>query len=240
METHMVEQDEFQGNAPRGDRLKRECSLIMKAILATFFVIAFIFLTIQSGKIAYQGWLGKRESVLTKYEKSREVEELSQYSIAELTRKYEAARNAVQAYESDEKTPAIEMSEREETEPYATEVRLKAAVEQKESHESELHELRYYCLLGVGLVIVGTLCFSRFNQLIGISMLISGFGEMIGYTTPHSWGSGEFHTILVCKLGFSLVAMALLLLSAYLTGVFSVERMRRANHADEAEGSDQE
>ena len=240
MDTMTAGQGGLQGDAPT-NRMEKECTMIVSTIfikytLRVLFVIAFVTLLVNSVKIAYQGWFGKKESVLVKFEESEELadeEDLASHSsLAELTKRYEAAWKAVEAYEIDESTPAMEENEKLQTEPYATAFRLKSAVARKEYQEAKIHEVRYFCLLGVALVMAGTFCFTRFNEIIGSSLLITGFGEMIGYAMSGSSYPEDFTNMLGYKLVFSLLAMALLLLTAQLTGTLSSGRVEAMGETD--------
>jgi hypothetical protein len=83
-------------------------------------------------------------------------------------------------------------------------------------HEREIREVRFFYFAGfISLVLAWLLC--QRLPWASLSLAILGFSDMLWATSP-SWRSGpaaEFQRLLENKLAFSLVAIALLVLSRW-------------------------
>ena len=86
--------------------------MTMREILRMLFVIAFVILLVQSVKLAYQGWFGRRVSVLANVKESAAEEELAAVSLTDLVDNYEEAREKVKAYEADKSHPIVEENQK--------------------------------------------------------------------------------------------------------------------------------
>jgi hypothetical protein len=192
------------------------------------FVIAFTFLSVHAIRLTYRVWLEPRTSVLDAYDEAVEVEIRQAESLDELVRQYEAARQRVEAYEADEANPSPEAHERGNKEPYKTEGRLRAAIQDWERKSAEIRKIRVYWFSGLLFLILGMALHRWVNGWVGIAALIVAFSEMIYWSSP-SYFSGfsrEFERLLQNKFALAWTSFALLLLAGILSG--TIGRDRRA------------
>lgn len=188
----------------------------MKTLLKTLFIIAFLVLITQTIRHGYQRWFRSTISVLDRFEETLKGDIKKAKSLDELVLKYEDVNKKVKDYEADKANPIIEPQDKWEKEPYKSEVTVKEAINDWESKSKEIHELRFYWTCGLLLVILGYLSYFKFNQWAGVSLLISGFAEIIYWTSPSfiRESSVEFERLLTNKFIFSLLSFILLTLVA--------------------------
>ncbi len=201
----------------------------MRVLERVLFIVAFVFLSVNILRAVYQLWLEPTASVLDPYDESVDLDIREASSLGELLRRYDEAYGLVQVYENDEANPPVEYGDRDETEPYESEIKLRAAVEEWEARSKQIGKLRTFWFFGVGFLVVGFGAYKWLNQWLGISALIVAFSEMIYWTSPTYFGSrtGEFERLLETKCVLGFLSYGLLLLTAFLLGVFR-ENTRRA------------
>jgi hypothetical protein len=187
----------------------------MREVLGFLFVTAFLFLATESARVVRTAWFGRPPSVLARYEEQPGREDPAGLPVSELARRYEVARRLVAELERTS-GPAAE-GEDEESEPYASARWWKVAIEEREEQLASLAELRYYCLLGGLLAAAGTLCFARWNDILGVALMVSGFTLLIVHLAD---GFPSFAQLRLERLVFVVSALALLLASGHFTGIF--------------------
>ncbi len=159
-------------------------------------------------------WFRPTISVLDRFEETLKGDIKKAKSLDELVLKYEDVNKKVKDYEADKANPIVEPQDKMQKEPYKSELTVKEAINDWESKSKEIHELRFYWSCGLLLVILGCLSYFKFNQWAGTSLLISGFAEIIYWTSPSfiRESSVEFERLLTNKFVFSLLSFILLLL----------------------------
>jgi len=180
----------------------------MKRLQTTLFVIAFIIIGTQSFRHVYVKWIEPRSSVLDAYQAPADTAIASAGSLKELAAMYARAHNLVQQYESKSTNPDIPLHRRDDTEPYASEMKLRREIETWEAQRNSIFQLRFFWTLGLLSVLLGIWCHTKWNAWLGMAAIISGFSEMAFWTSPLSRSSGampEFERLLGNKLVFSVI-----------------------------------
>jgi len=203
----------------------------MKGLEKTIVVLAFLALISQTIRHAYMLWFEPRESVLDRFDKPK-GEIAAATSLDELVRRYEAARKQVEDAREERKqeraqskTGETEVYADQDSEPYKSANELHSAIEDWEHKASEIHELRFFWMIGLVLLVVGVVIYKRLNRWIGFTLIIAALGEFIYWTSPTFFGgTQEFDRLLWNKLVLSLVSLALLGVVVWMIGVFGEDR----------------
>ena len=198
----------------------------MNALKKTLFILALVSVTAYSIRHIYYKWFEHRDSVLDKYENSVTTQIKAAESLDQLAALYDEAKKKVQAYEADGSNPLIKRGDREETEPYKTEIRLREGIQDWEKKSAEIFELRFYWGVGFLLLVVGYIVFRKVNGWLGLTVIIVGFTEQVYWTSPNFIsGSGvEYARLLSNKLSFSLATLVLLIAVAFFTDTLKNKR----------------
>jgi hypothetical protein len=199
---------------------------VLEKILA---IIAFLILASQTVRHGYRLWLEPRGSVLDKYDQPLKGQIESAGSLEELLGRYDKVRKEVdekrqeQLKEDIKDRPYINELQ---TEPYKSEHALGDAITAWENKAQEIHELRFYWLVGFAFFVLGLLAYKKFNRWFGLTLLIAAFSEFIYWTSPTFLGSHirEFDRLLGNKLAFSVVSLILLTGIIWLNRIFAIER----------------
>lgn len=190
----------------------------MAALKKTLFIFAFVSVTAYTIRHVYFRWFEPRDSVLDKYADSSTTDIKQAASIEELALLYDEARNKVTAYESDNTNPKVPRNERDETEPYKSERKIRKAISDWENKSQEIYQIRFYWVVGLALVIFGFVLYKWVNQWLGLTIFILGFGEKIYWTSPtFLGGSLEYERLLTNKIVLSAGTIIFLLVVAFLT-----------------------
>lgn len=100
--------------------------------------------------------------------------------------------------------------------------------EAKAEEDREIAKVHYYCGWGLIFTVFGYFIYVKVNRLLGLSFLIAGFCELIGYTgLLMRYPQSSFAGLLNVKLAYSLLSIALLLFIAYL-----IDALQEMNAAD--------
>ena len=190
----------------------------MKGLLALYFAVGVIFLSAQLVHHTYYSWFEREKSVLDRYKETKET------SMEELEKRYEEAYTKVKALEKNGENTAYEHMGLYDKEPYQSELKLKAAIEQKERSTNRKYMVGYVWLWGLCSLIIGFVCYRLIHELLGLPFMIAGFTEMIASTHDFNNYYGLDASIVAYKLNFALITLVLLIATAYLTGVFSKEK----------------
>ncbi len=200
----------------------------MKSHLALWFSIGVLFLWIQIGHHSYYTWFEPRKSVLDKYVEKKEV------SVEELARLYDEAYRKVKALEADKVIDEDDFK-RLRTEPYKSEIQLRADIEEKELTAITIFRDRSMWLYGLAGTIIGLILFRWVHELLGLPIMIAAFMEMIVATHDLSvfYKAGR-DAIILNKLILATITLAILIGMAYIAGVFHREE---DPSADESAGN---
>jgi hypothetical protein len=195
----------------------------MNALQKTLAIIAMLSLVSQTIRHAYLLWVEPRGSVLDKYDQPLKNEITSATSLDELLRRYEPIRKQVDAAKEESAKAGKPYGWQEGTEPFKSESALRAAIKDWEQQSKEIHELRFYWLIGLALYGLGLLIYSKLSRWLGLTLVIAGFAEFIYWTSPTFFGPGthEYERLLINKFAFSLVSFALLLAVIRLNRIFA-------------------
>ena len=201
----------------------------MKITQRVLFIIAFVFLCVHSVRLTYQKWFEPRSSALDPYDEPVEVDIRDATSLQDLVERYDAAHRAVKEYEADDANPQVKYRERDETEPYKSEQKLRAAIVNWESKSKQISRIRVYWLFGLAFLFFGLASYRWVNPWMGIAAFIVAFSEMIYWSSP-SYFSGrsyEFERLLNNKLLLAWTSLILLFVVSFLTGALTRQQSRR-------------
>ena len=191
----------------------------MKTFVRILFTLAFLILVVQSVRHVYQRWLNPTQSVLDRYSPvTKEIERAR--SLEELARKYDESYNKVKAFEAGKTKAQLEEIDKNE-EPYYSRDAYRQAIEEWEGKSRQIFEIRFYWLVGLALAVGGFFVFRKSSVWLGITLLLTGFSEIIYWTSPTFFGSSsvEFNRLLVWKMILSAISLILLMVFAYLMGI---------------------
>ncbi|HKF19943.1 MAG TPA: hypothetical protein VKE93_00160 [Candidatus Angelobacter sp.] len=195
----------------------------MNALQKTLAIIAMLILVSQTIRHAYLIWVEPRGSVLDKYDQPLKNEITGATSLDELLKRYEPIRKQVDAAKEELAKAGKPYGWQEGVEPYKSESALRAAIKDWEQQSKEIHQLRFYWLIGLVLYVLGLLSYSKFSRWLGLTLVVAGFAEFIYWTSPTFFGPGtrEYDRLLINKFAFSLVSLALLLVVIRLNRIFA-------------------
>ena len=185
----------------------------MRGLQTTLFVIAFVILGTQLFRHSYVKWIEPRSSALDAFKEPVDSVISSASTLEGLVALYRQAHDSVQGYERNSANPEIPFHERDDTEPYASERKLRREIEQWEMRTKEIFQVRFFWALGFLSVVLGAWCHKKWNAWIGMASIIAGFSEMAYWTSPllNTFDAlPEFERLLNTKLFLSLVSWTLL------------------------------
>ena len=195
----------------------------MKTLQRTLFVVTALVLFTQTVRHLYVRYLEPTGSVLERYEPPVAADIKKANSLDDLLRLYDEAHNKVKAADAESKEqpkdPTV-VSARIEEEPYKSESLLKESIRDWESKSKEVFELRYFWISGLAFLGIGLLCYRKGSPLLGLTLVIAGFSEMIWATSPSFRGGSqsEFDRLLTNKVILSAISLVLLLAVGHLGG----------------------
>lgn len=203
----------------------------MRALKRTLLILALLVLSVQAVRHIYVRYIEPRTSVLDKFDDTEAKQVIqSAKSLAELIKEYEPARKRVDELDEEFKKQTSEQPSeeyydfqrrwREDREDvYKREQELKSAIRQWEDRSTEILELRVFWLFGFAFFLIGAFLHRKSWDWIGMAFIISGFVEMIWWSSPTVgfWGSPvEFDRLLNNKLWFTTMTIVLLIVASCL------------------------
>ena len=193
----------------------------MKILQRVLFTIAFVFLCVHSVRLVYHKWFEPRSSALDSYDESVEVDIREATSLEALLERYDAAHSRVKEYEADDANPKVEYGQRNVTEPYKSERKIRAAIVDWEAKSKQISKTRVYWLFGLFFLVLGLASYRWVNRWLGIAALIVAFSEMIYWSSPSyfSGSSAEFERLIDNKLLLASSSLVLLLIVGFLMHV---------------------
>jgi hypothetical protein len=192
----------------------------MEALKKTLFILSMVAVTSYTIRHMYLKWIEPRNSVLDKYEEPIVSEIKKATSLQQLETIFSEAQNRIKEYEAVDSIMAMDHYKRRELEPYKTENEARNAIQSWERRSHEIFQIRFYWALGLLLAIVGFMIFKKVNDWLGISILITGFAEMVYWSSPSFFNGAEFeyNNLLTNKIILSVLTLALLIIGGILTG----------------------
>jgi len=198
---------------------------IVNALQKTLAIIAFLILVSQTIRHTYLRWFEPRTSVLDRYDKPLKDEITNAASIDDLLRRYDPARKQVDAarQELSKAGKKLPYDEEKDLEPYKSEQALREAISDWETKSKEIHEIRFFWLIGFAFFAAGLLIYKKMNRWLGLTLLIAAFAEFIYWTSPTFLGANtrEFDRLLGNKVAFSVVSLILLMAVIRLNDIFA-------------------
>ncbi len=191
----------------------------MEALKKTLFILSLVAVTSYTIRHIYLKWVEPRGSVLDKYEEPIVSEIKNATSLQQLEKLYADAHSKVLAYDSLDSIKAMQPYERMRLEPYKNQDEARAAINAWERQSHEIFQIRFYWALGVVLAFIGFAVYKKFNPWLGITLLITGFAEMVYWSSPSFFSGAEFeyNNLLTNKIILSVLTLALLIISGFLT-----------------------
>jgi len=187
----------------------------LKSTVTVLFVLAMLISTTQTFRHVYVKWVEPHGSVLDQFKDGVESDIARAKSLEELVELYADAQKAVTAYEADTTNPKIRINERQHTEPYKSEQKIRNEIEAREYDANQLFKLWFYWVCGLFSLGLGVLTFFKVNRWLGVSGMIIAFTEMLCWTSPlfHTrLLSQQFEYLLNYKLVFSFVTWGLIII----------------------------
>jgi hypothetical protein len=210
---------------------------VLQVVLVVLAGCALFQGTIQTFRHAFVLWVEPRDSVLLKYDETRE-EILSAGSLDELVQQFEEARKKVQQWEQGKSDKEKQQAKSyPPDEPYKSEWMLRKAIETWEDQQREIWRLHFYWSCGLAILLAGLAAGRWFHPWLGAAWIITAFVEMIWWTSPafNIFGSQvEFDRLVLWKLVYSLATLAILLGCWYLLGITFPSRTAAGQPGDSA------
>jgi hypothetical protein len=186
----------------------------MRALRTTLFVVAMTVLVAQTFRDVYVRWMEPRGSVLDRFNTKTEKDISSAQSLDQLVALYASAHQKVLDYEKTSPPKGEEEDyQKKQREPYASESKVREAINDWEEKSKEIFELHRFWTAGICALVLAVVLAKR-DRWVAISLVIVAFSEMIYATCPTIRGpQPEFDRLLVQKIIFSLLSLVLLLLT---------------------------
>jgi len=185
----------------------------MKVSLTVLFVLAMIVASTQTFRHVYVKFLDSRDSVLDDFQSEVESDLVAANSLDELVELYGAANEEVEKYEGDPSNPSVAYRERRSTTPYEQQIAIKKEIQNREHDQRQLTKLWFYWGCGLMSLFFGFLAFRYINPWLGFSTIVTGFSEMLVWTSPlfhNRLLSLQFEQLLDHKLMLSIVTWLIL------------------------------
>lgn len=199
----------------------------MKILARTLAIIALLVLGAQIVRHAYILWIEPRGSILEKYDQPLKGTITNAQSLEELARRYDPIHKEAEQARLQKRNTEQESTfmDRNEVEPFKSESMLQNAITDWESKSKEILSVRFYWIVGFFCLVLGTVIFRWGNGWLGLTLQIAAFSEFIYWTSPTFFGSTmkEFDRLLVFKLAFSVISLALLLFVIWIQKIFISE-----------------
>jgi len=192
----------------------------MEALKKTLFILSVVAVISYTIRHIYLKWFEPRSSVLDKYEKPITGEIKNATSLEQLVKLFDETHIKVLAIDSVDSIQAMEYYKRTQLEPYKTEDEVRSAIHDWEEKSREIFEVWFYWSLGLVLAVIGFVLYQKVNAWLGITVLITGFAEMVYWTSPtiFSGSNIEYDNLLNNKIILSILTLALLIIGGFLTG----------------------
>ncbi len=191
----------------------------MEALKKTMFIIALVTVVSYTVRHIYARWFDPRTSVLDQFDKSITNEIKNATSLQQLEKLYANAHQQVLIYDAVDSVKSMEPYKRFELEPYKQESELRTAIVEWEAKSREIFQIRFYWSIGLLLITIGFVLFHKVNPWLGLTILITGFGELVYWTSPtFIGGSLEYERLLNNKILLSIATLILLIAAGFLTG----------------------
>ena len=185
----------------------------MKITLTVLFVLAMLVSSTQTFRHVYVKWVEPNSSVLDEFRDETETNIVQAKNLDELVNLYRGAHKDIKDYESNPSNPEIDYTERDRSQPYKSERKIKSEITAREYDQNQLFKLCFYWVCGAFALLLGIFVFNKVNQWIGVSGIIVGFSEMLCWTSPLFHNrilSQQFEHLLNYKLTFSIITWFLL------------------------------
>jgi len=190
----------------------------MEALKKTLFIIAVTSVIAYTIRHVYLKWVEPQTSILDKYDRPIINELKNATSLEQLAKLFDEVHLKVLASDSVDSLKVKPEYQKYNIEPYKTESEIREAINSWESKSKEIFELRFYWAIGFVLNIIGYLLYRNVSPWLGITFLITGFGEMVYWTSPSLFGSGlEYEKLLSNKLTLSILTLLFLIAAGFLT-----------------------
>lgn len=156
-----------------------------------------------------------KPSVLDKYEDDEiDLEIKYSSSLDTLLLQYDKVYHAVNDFEKDKTEEELDKIKKYKNEPYISKTKYERAIDNWEQKAEKNHELIVFWLVGLFFLILGLFFYYKKLEWLGISLIISGFIEMIWWSSPSFYGGGahvEFLKLLNNKIIFSISTLFILI-----------------------------
>lgn len=186
----------------------------MNKLKTTLFVIGMLIISIQTIRHIYVRCNYDRPSVLDKYHEDEIDKDIkNSISLDSLIIKFDKAHNIVEDLERGRTSEEIDSLERAEKKSYKTKESYKDAIRDWEEKEEKIYEAIVFWIIGLLLIVAGAFLYYRKLRWIGLSLIITGFIEMIWWSSPDLTLDGatlEFIRFLNIRLALSCITFIIM------------------------------
>lgn len=182
----------------------------MKALKITLFLIGTIIISTQTFNHIFVKFIEPRFSITDNYKEDFEKEIDRSESLRELEKMY---KPVIESINNIKKSNPDYRNSDEYKELKSKKEELERVIQRTESILIEKKKVIFYWLFGLFSISAGIFIHSRISSWIGISAIITGFCEMITWTSPlyHSHVKG-YYEVITLKLVFSIFTLILIIL----------------------------
>lgn len=194
----------------------------MKKLQITLFLLASLVLLTQTIRHVHLYFfeLSSNTSALDPFEShyqiKKEVEE--ERSTRVLVAEFGLTQSHIKELEKGKTKEELEALKKAEADLYEKNSRLRREVEERERRLREIRDLWLFCGAGLGLILLGGVLYLKQAVWLGMSLIISGFSELLWWSSPAFSGGGasaEYELLLLNKIILSAIGLGLLYLGWY-------------------------
>jgi len=182
----------------------------MRALKLTLFILFLTVISTQTFRHFYVKFIDVKVSVLDKYknEFSKKIENINDINKLEIM--YKEVFDKIENLKNTDKKYYDKDEYKELTNQ---EYDLSTKIQNLEDVLKKRYELLFYWIFGLISVCLGILVYFLFNKWIGIGSIITGFSEMIIWTSPlYKISVYGFNTLLDIKLLLSIITWFILII----------------------------
>ena len=186
----------------------------MQRLQTTLFVIFMVMLASQTFRHVWVKWIEPRGSVIDEFREPAEKKLADTKSLEELKAMYAKARADLKSYEAGKSLEEIALARETNRDTYRDERQIEEAIREVEYRQKSMFAVWFFWGLGVLSVLLGLFVMARIDPWVGMTGVITGFGQMAIVTNPlyRTWGPQTgFESLLTLKLILSVLTLALLL-----------------------------
>jgi hypothetical protein len=184
----------------------------MRNAKIVFFLICITAVSTQTFRHFYVRFLDKDESIMDKYRSELEVEIIESTNLDQLENMYIEIDNEIKTYRENNKNDEDYADKEEYQNLLEKKSKITGAIRSAESLAESKYQLIIYWTMGFICILFGCLSYFFTSKWISFASLISGFSEMVVWTSPFFDRSNtlNFMELLNMKLFLSIITLVLI------------------------------